>query len=299
MALRWKIPPSRSGTEGPAGLYWSEPVGYGLLHPLPSDDELQQLYRLDDAGESGTILRIRTADNAGSWDVHVNRLIYRVTSLRAQGQISSPALVARLLGSRRCRILSLGLDPGNMWTAVARAGHEVISVERACIPRTVDQSVGIATLIGTAERLPLSLQRESFDAVAMIHSLSRLRDPVLAITNAASMLKPGGCLWIDVPAAIFTSSAGKASPRPLVPQASTSSPSNTSGTHGSFSGRGSSVVRGTHCTRVPTRPPGMEHRPCLGCCRICRCCSGRSLHQPKSAMTACASSPGSSTPHVP
>jgi SAM-dependent methyltransferase len=190
LPLRWifPLPQGRSGEL--AGIYWSDDDGYGLMHPCPAG----QHHR---AGSSA--VDALAEPRAGLLDALLNRVIYRLASRLPQGEISSPALVDSLLGKQPCRILSIGLDPRGMWSTVAQDGHVVTSVERTLIPRTAEEAAGIRALAGTAENLPSELHGESFDAVAMIHCLSRAQDPVLAIRNAASLLKPGGVLWIDVP----------------------------------------------------------------------------------------------------
>jgi SAM-dependent methyltransferase len=184
LTLRWCIPDY--------GMYWSDAQGYGRLLPEPSDQALRQFYAQGDGA-------IKTSPVRSALYAALTRLIFQISSRTEQGKISSPALVKRLLGERPARLCSLGIDPMDMWNTVAGLGHEVVSVERTPIARGNAVNPRLTALKGSAGQLPAGLEPASFDAVAIIHSLSRERDPALAVRNAASLLKPDGHLWIDVP----------------------------------------------------------------------------------------------------
>jgi 2-polyprenyl-3-methyl-5-hydroxy-6-metoxy-1,4-benzoquinol methylase len=180
-------------------MYWSESAGYGHLHPMPTEATLVQSYAVEQVNGYANSICTPDKGRPNLLAALVYRVIYQIGSRTEQGEISNATIVSRLMGARRGRVCSIGLDPLGMLSTVADFGHEVVSVERTAIERDATQAQGIQVLSGTAEQLPPSLEPESFDIVAMIHSLSRTRNPWMAVTNAAALLKPGGHLWIDVP----------------------------------------------------------------------------------------------------
>jgi SAM-dependent methyltransferase len=196
MALRWTIPHAWTGPSREFGLYWAEVRGYGQIYPMPTQSELQQFYAMDTHGDAAGIDAQRQLKQ-GAVSRLLDRVIYGISSPTSQGEISNVEIATRLM-SARGRVCSIGLDPLGMLDAIADQGHEVVSVERVPIQRNGHRD-DLKILPGTAELIPGSLEPGTFDVVAMVHSLSRVRDPWLAIGNATKLLKPGGHIWIDVP----------------------------------------------------------------------------------------------------
>lgn len=62
-----------------------------------------------------------------------------------------------------------------------------------------DANCAIPVHRGTAEDLPPEIASRKFDVVLMMHSLEHVRDPLAALRNVRSILKPGGVFICEVP----------------------------------------------------------------------------------------------------
>lgn len=96
------------------------------------------------------------------------------------------------------QVLDLACGPGYLAAAAARRGARVIGVDFAeAMLRAARRSVPTVTFqLGDAEALPFDAGR--FDAVLMNFGLLHLARPDQAITEAARVLRPGGCASFTV-----------------------------------------------------------------------------------------------------
>ena len=78
-------------------------------------------------------------------------------------------------------------------------GYQVVGVESDEAARQRTRAQGIEVLGGYAETLPEQVACRRFDIVTMKHVLEHCLNPLVALGNAASLLRPGGCLAIEVP----------------------------------------------------------------------------------------------------
>ena len=96
------------------------------------------------------------------------------------------------------RLLDVGSGPGHLLEAARRRGWETTGVDlderAAALARDL---FGVETTI-TAFR-PGLVPDESYDAVALHHSLEHLPDPLEALAGARRALRPGGVLHVAVP----------------------------------------------------------------------------------------------------
>jgi SAM-dependent methyltransferase len=199
MKLRWAVPRAWTGRDGPLGLYWSSDASIGQLHPLPDMAGHMQINAYANDLAYGVTSVSKSIGESSILAKLALRILYGISSQTNQGEISDAGIVPRLIPGKTVRFCSIGVDPLGMLSDLVRLGHDVTSVERHPIERAPEQRHAITVLPGTAGALPEALQSETFDVVAMIHSLSRELDPVAAIRSAASLLKPSGYMWIDVP----------------------------------------------------------------------------------------------------
>ena len=90
----------------------------------------------------------------------------------------------------------IGCGRGRVMRRLNEAGFSTTGVEPDPIARAVAADAG-PIFDGTAEQLPSGLG--NYDVVTMTHVLEHCIDPVLAVSNARSILAPSGSLIIEVP----------------------------------------------------------------------------------------------------
>lgn len=175
-------------------VYWCDACTFGAVLPTPSPEEVAGFYRLDHyytqgeshfepEGERSLLDRLR---------VH---LAWRLDRGRP---VDARAVHEALLG-RPSRIIDLGCGGGQLLFDLSKLGHDVVGVE--VDPRAISRNYEgkFPVYAGTAEVLPEALSGEKFDCVVMCHVLEHCRDPLRALANARSLLKPDGKFVCEVP----------------------------------------------------------------------------------------------------
>ena len=106
------------------------------------------------------------------------------------------ALTNRLLSGCRLRpgavVVDVGCGPGASLEMISNNGHHGIGVDYSPALARAAASVGVSTVVGDAERLPIS--DGAVDAVVIECVISALPDKPLAIDEARRVLRPGGAL---------------------------------------------------------------------------------------------------------
>jgi ubiquinone/menaquinone biosynthesis C-methylase UbiE len=94
------------------------------------------------------------------------------------------------------RLADIGGGTGNYALALAEHGWEPLVIDRSpeMLKRAADK--GLATLLASAERLPLD--DASFDAALMVSMLHHTDDPADALGEARRILRPGGRLALKM-----------------------------------------------------------------------------------------------------
>ncbi|HET7307468.1 MAG TPA: class I SAM-dependent methyltransferase [Gammaproteobacteria bacterium] len=103
-----------------------------------------------------------------------------------------PRLVA---GSR---LLDVGAGDGEFLARVSGAGWVSVGVEPDATARAVAQQRGLDVRDGNIETL-LGDEPERFDVITLNHVIEHAHDPRQMMASAYSLLRPGGCLYIDTP----------------------------------------------------------------------------------------------------
>jgi SAM-dependent methyltransferase len=95
-------------------------------------------------------------------------------------------------------ICELGCGNGNLLCDLADRGMNVVGVEPDAAAR---EACGerVRVLDGTAESLPDSIETGICDMVVMSHVLEHCLDPLTAMQNVHSLLRPGGLAVLAVP----------------------------------------------------------------------------------------------------
>jgi SAM-dependent methyltransferase len=99
---------------------------------------------------------------------------------------------------RGASIVDIGCGDGSQLRLMAQRGFRPTGVERDTKSIAL-QGAQAQVFEGSAEALPAPLPRGSFDAALFKQVLEHLVDPVAALRNAATLLKPGGLIFVEVP----------------------------------------------------------------------------------------------------
>lgn len=110
--------------------------------------------------------------------------------------LARPPLRA-LAGMAPGTVLDVGCGRGDLGEALVRRGWRVAGVEPSREACAFARRRGIEASVGTLETV--SLERDSFDAVVMRHSLEHVPDPIADLTLIQRALRPGGLLFVSVP----------------------------------------------------------------------------------------------------
>jgi 2-polyprenyl-3-methyl-5-hydroxy-6-metoxy-1,4-benzoquinol methylase len=109
-------------------------------------------------------------------------------------------LVQARVGQRPRRVLDIGSGLGSIALELARAGHDVTGVDadaesvalarRAAHRQSVGgQPIRLTYRIGA---FPDLIEDDTYDCIVFSRSLHHIEDPAVALTTAASLLRPGG-----------------------------------------------------------------------------------------------------------
>lgn len=151
--------------------------------PCPSDDELAKSYHAAYYG-----------GRREKFSAVIEHLLIASSNWQA-GTLAAQSRNATAEQSEPRRALDVGCGRGLLLNALHRRGFDVLGVERPEFTGTTPDNIPLLrTTLETLELPP-----EQFDLIVFRHSLEHLSDPASVIQKAASLLKPGGILFVAVP----------------------------------------------------------------------------------------------------
>jgi SAM-dependent methyltransferase len=106
-----------------------------------------------------------------------------------------PDAVAFLVGDRPVRVLDLGAGTGLLTDVLLAAGHDVVAVDpaREMLGQLTARLPGVATAVGTAERVPLG---DASVDVVVAGQAAHWFDPAPAAREIRRVLRPGGTVGL-------------------------------------------------------------------------------------------------------
>lgn len=175
---------SIEGLEGPVELRQAA-SGYWQVWPRPSAESLQTLYGEDfyDVDHADYLSRMQAEREY--WDA--------TWSMRRR-------LMERALPSARRRILDVGSSGGFLLDHFRQAGWQPTGIEPArSAARWARERYGLDVFCGELLDYPLAGGAERFDVVHSAQVLEHVLDPEACVAHIASLLAPGGLVYIEVP----------------------------------------------------------------------------------------------------
>lgn len=167
------------------------------VDPLPQPEDVPAFYQLGayythgrshfSEGDPPTLLdRVR---------LHLAWRVDRSRPFDAAGLVSN----LKQHAAGKPRICDVGCGGGDMLRSVVEAGGAATGVDPDPGVIATLSAEGLDVRHGAAEALPESLDRGTFDAVIMSHSLEHCIDPFAAVKGVAALLKPNGLFVCETP----------------------------------------------------------------------------------------------------
>jgi 2-polyprenyl-3-methyl-5-hydroxy-6-metoxy-1,4-benzoquinol methylase len=193
LRLKYVLPKIWSQSAGRSfGIYWSDAFSYGRLWPEPTSDELNSFYELPGAKEYlGAPKEAMRSENL------LSRIAVKIAWLNDRG-IVNPIPTILSMAKKSPEVCDIGCGVGMFLSEMQEHGATVTGVDPSPLSAEAIAAKNIEFHFGVAESLPPELSARRFDVVTMLHCLTCCRDPVLAVSKAASLLKPDGLLVIEV-----------------------------------------------------------------------------------------------------
>jgi SAM-dependent methyltransferase len=204
----------RDGVFGTPGEwdYWECGCSILYLDPRPSSEALAQAYatyythsssgaplRWREPGFRGAVRRGYLNARYGYGFPKASRLAGLTWPLRRSAVRNLDFMIRHLPAPRRndCRLLDIGFGNGDFLEVAEDLGYRATGIDPD--PKAVDlaRSRGLDVRCAT---VPDSGELAgSFEHVFLSHVIEHLPDPVAALAEAASLLVPGGRLWLSTP----------------------------------------------------------------------------------------------------
>lgn len=156
--------------------------GQGVLWPLPSRDEINEVYR--------------SAEYVDSYDAAGES--FAISGDRVTDQLASRFDIMETFLPKRGTVLDVGASRGYFLKEAKARGWSIAGIESGYdAVLFAKERFGIDVEHGSIESIDLGKQR--FDCIHMSHVLEHLYDPVDSVKKLLASLRPGGLLIIEVP----------------------------------------------------------------------------------------------------
>jgi SAM-dependent methyltransferase len=166
---------------------------FGMTWPRPSREEVQDFYQFDyythcqsQPGETESVPLLDKVRLHLAWRFD-------------RGEDLDQMMMDRLAKSPSSEVCDIGCGSAALLDRLARLGHSVVGVDPDPVSVANGVDRGLQVYEGSAENLPDAVASRRFDVVTLSHVLEHTLDPLEAVKQAASILRPGGLLVCEVP----------------------------------------------------------------------------------------------------
>jgi 2-polyprenyl-3-methyl-5-hydroxy-6-metoxy-1,4-benzoquinol methylase len=200
MGRIWYLPEENR----PFHILWCEACQYGTYTPRPTLEDLKPLYAAYFSREAPDQAHPHNS-TVGSSPANppalpiLDRIRARLAWQFDAGKYVNAQLVHSWVGPAPKQICDLGAGPGRLLRALKDLGHHVAGVEPDPTACRAARAKDVDIHQGSVDDLPAAVRDQQYDAVTLVHVLEHCLDPVSAVSAAASLLRPGGYLFIEVP----------------------------------------------------------------------------------------------------
>lgn len=174
---------------GPFSFFKCEDCGSGLTFPLPTREQIEQLYASFSGGLIPSIKKIRENNPLTTW---YQQCIKRATARLPIGATTAFAWLDVGAGSGELSFLLSEQFPLSTGTSVDFHDEPPLLSNRERI-RWVNAD------LDSEYSLNSNGVEEKYDAIFLITVLEHVRQPNLVVGSLLKKMKPGGCLYITVP----------------------------------------------------------------------------------------------------
>lgn len=189
--LDWRLP----NKSNPYELYWCDSCRFGQVFPKPTPEEVTKFYEVENYYTHSSV----KTSNLDDRKTFMTRIQLHL-AWRADRSVNiNHEWITKYFGSNSSRVCEVGCGSGMFLEKLSSLGHKVMGVEPDPAAREVARGRGLQVFEGTAESLPQEIKTEPFDVVIMKHVLEHCVEPVKAVQEVFSLIKPGGMLVVETP----------------------------------------------------------------------------------------------------
>ena len=195
--VRYQLPHlwHQSDNSGSYNIRWCHACDFGFLDPRPSAGDLAR-FLADSRARSRDWPQVNPSAASLAEKIRV-RIAWQAAKDPAVKLIDT-GLIEDLTGSRPSAICLFG-SFGKLAEELERAGHHITVGAADATEATSVSNLGATSFEGTLEAPSATIASSTFDVIVCRGVLERCLDPKIAVANAQRLLKPGGCLIVDLP----------------------------------------------------------------------------------------------------
>src|ERR1700722_5473167 len=164
LGLRWVLPKIWTVAYGRAfGIYWTDELRYGALHPEPTEDELAAFYRIETYDEYLGGTAQKSAFSPGLF----SRMIVKIAYLADRGVDDPIPSILQMSVGQRLSVCDIGCGSGSFLNTIKSHCACVVGIDPSEVSGRAVRARGIEFYPGTAEQLPAAVATRRFDVVSM------------------------------------------------------------------------------------------------------------------------------------
>lgn|GEM_PF-431875 len=178
-------------------IYKCEESNYAMVVPRPEASAISSFYDLEHYYTQGESQLSKDEEQKSILDKIRMKIALRFDQGIVQGKEFTAEWVSQLLPDKTTTICELGCGGGKLLLDLKTKGYPVCGVEQD--RKALVFSKGLEVYQGTAEEIPVEIEKRTFDVVLMSHVLEHCLDPLKVMNNVYNLVKPGGYFICEVP----------------------------------------------------------------------------------------------------